>query len=72
MTEVSGEEAEPDGFGRASGHMVTFFYVDNRFLDYTREERLQQEFNMLTNLFDRVGLIMNVRKTVSVVCQTCQ
>ena len=72
MKELAGEEAEPDGFGRAAGRMVTFFYADNRLLEYTREERLHQEFNMLTNLFDCVGLRMNVRKTVSVVCQPCQ
>ena len=32
VKEVAGEEAEPDGFGRAAGRMVTFFYADNRLL----------------------------------------
>ena len=72
VTVVAGEEEDPDGFGRAAGCIVKFFYTDNRLLDYTREEQLQWEFNMLTNLFDRVGLRMDVRKTVSVVCQPCQ
>ena len=46
VTEVAREEAGPDGFGRLAGRMVTFFYADNRLLEYTREERLHQEFTV--------------------------
>ena len=32
---------------------------------------LQNEFDTLTGIFDRVGLRTNVRKTVGMVCQPC-
>ena len=35
VTEVSGEEEDPDGFGRAAGCIVKCFYADNRLLYYT-------------------------------------
>ena len=33
---------------------------------------IQTEFDMLTGLFDRVGLKKNVKKTVGMVCHLCQ
>ena len=36
-----------------------------------RAERLQQEFRIITELFDWVGLRTNVGKTVSMACQSC-
>ena len=33
---------------------------------------LQGAFNALVAIFDRVGLLTNVGKTVSMVCQPCQ
>ena len=33
---------------------------------------LQGTFNTLVDLFDRVGLRTNVRKTASMVCHSCQ
>ena len=33
---------------------------------------LQGAFNALVAIFDRVGLLTNVEKTVSMVCQPCR
>ena len=72
VMEVSGEEAGPDGFGRAAGQMATFFYAEDSILASTRAERIHKEFNVLKNLLDRMDLRNNVRNTVSMVCKPFQ
>ena len=67
---VEAEEAGTKGFGRVVHRMATFFYSYNGLLAYMRPEWLQGEFGDLTEVFDRVGLHMNVRKTSGIVCQT--
>ena len=44
-------------------------YADDKMVESTDPEWLQLKFNMLTGLFDRVGLQTNVRKTVGMVCR---
>ena len=44
--------------------MTVFFYADYGLIASLWTEMLQRLFNILTNLFDRVGLRTNVRKTV--------
>ena len=44
-----------------------FFYADDGVVESTDPEWLQLEFDMLTGIFDRVGLQKNVRKTVGIV-----
>ena len=53
---VEGEEAVPDSYGRVVRWLAAFFYDDNGILTLTRTERLQAVFDVLTGLFDRVGL----------------
>ena len=43
------------------------FYTNNGMVAYTDPDWLQLEFDMMTGLFDRVGLRKNVRKNVGIV-----
>ena len=45
------------------------FYADNGLIVLTWAGRLQRNFDVLTDLFDRISLQTNTRKTVGVVCQ---
>ena len=68
VTLVTGEDAEPDGFGWAFQWLVAFFYSDNGLLASPRPARLQAHLEVLTGLFDRVVLHTNIKKTVGMVC----
>ena len=46
--------------------------MDNVFLDSTRVELTQREFNVLTDHFKWMSLRTNVRKTVIMVYPPCQ
>ena len=59
------EESGTEGFGREVHRMMEYFYANDGLLASTRSERLQLEFHVLTDIFDRVGLRTNVGKTVS-------
>ena len=50
----------------------SIFYKDNDKVASTNLGWLQTMFDMLTGIFDRVGLKMNVQKTVGMVCHPCQ
>ena len=69
---VAGEEAGPEGFGRAVQWLEAFFYADDGILASPRSARLQATLDVLTGLFDRVGLQTNVKKTVGIVFQPCR
>ena len=58
-------------FGRNVQHLLAYFYTDNGILAMNRANHLQQEFDNLMELFDRVGLHTNVDKIVSMYCQPC-
>ena len=69
------------GSGNKIGHGVTWpvntglgsvFYAKNGIFYLTQPERLHREFEVLTVLFDRVGLRTNMWKMVSMACQSCQ
>ena len=51
---------------------AAFLYADNRILDSTNLGWIQTGFDMLTGLFDPLGLKENVKKTVGMVCHLCQ
>ena len=68
VTELAGGKAVPDVSGRAAGKMATYLYAEESLLVFIRSEQLQHSSNMLTNIFDWVGLITNFGKMVSVVC----
>ena len=48
-----------------------FVYTNDGVVASKDLEWLQLPFNMLTGLFDRVGLRTNVHKTVGMVCCSC-
>ena len=67
------EEVEARGkTGRESRHQATLFYADNGMVISSDPAWLQGAFIALVGLFDRVGLMTNVGKTVSMVCHPCQ
>ena len=65
------EEAGPDGFDRAVQNMVETFYASNGLLAPKWADRMQQAFSALMALFCMVGLFINVRNTVRMICHTC-
>ena len=48
---------------------VELFYANDGMVASTDPGWLQLAFDMLTGIFDRAGLRMNVRKTVGMVCR---
>ena len=48
--------------------IVEYFYADGGLVVSTQTEKLQRLFDVLTDLFDQVGLQMIVQKTVSISC----
>ena len=51
---------------------MAVFYADNVMVVTSDPAWLQGAFNALVAIFDRVGLLTNVRKTVSMVCYPCR
>ena len=60
-----------EGLGLSIQDLAAYFYADDDFIASTHPERLTREFDILAGLFNRVGLRMNARKTVSMACQSC-
>ena len=46
------------------------FYADNEMVSSTYPGWIQLVLNVLTEIFERVGLRTNVQKTVGMVCRT--
>ena len=53
------------------GHFSAVFYADDGMVGATDPKWLQGAFSALVAIFDRVGLLTNVDKTVSMACQPC-
>ena len=51
---------------------ATFFYAVDGMVASTYPGWLQSSFDMLTGIFDLVGLRTNIRKTLGMVCRPCQ
>ena len=67
------EEAEARGeTGQEVRHQAELFYANDGMVVSSDPAWLQGEFTALLGLFDRVGLLANVGKTVSMVCHPCQ
>ena len=62
---VTGEEAGPVRW------LAEFFYADNGLLSSPQPSRLQAVLNLLTGIFDRMGLHKNLNNMVEIVCHTC-
>ena len=71
------EEAVPLGaasmevFGRDMQRLTAYFYADDRILELMRVTCIQRNFDILMELFNRVGLLANVTITVIMACHTC-
>ena len=67
------DEAEAKGeTGREGQHQWAVFYSDDRMVVSSDPTWLQGTFNDLVAIFDRVGLLTNAGKTVSMVCHPCR
>ena len=67
------KEVEAKGeTGREGRHQTALFYTDGGMVASSEPAWLQGAFKALVGLFDRVGLLTNVGKTVSMVCHPCQ
>ena len=64
-------KAESEGIGERIQELAVFSYADDEFVVSPRTEKLHRVSNVLAKIFYRVGLSTNVRKTVSMACQTC-
>ena len=53
-------------------HQSAIFYADDSMVISSDPAWLQGAFTALVAIFDRVGLMTNFRKTVSMVCHPCQ
>ena len=69
MADMEGiEETDIEGFGRDINGWKKCFYAGDGILASTRATRIQWVFDVLPELFDRVGLRTNAGKTVSMTC----
>ena len=67
------DEAEAKGeTGREGRHQSAVFYANDGIDVLSDPAWLQGAFNALVSIFDRVGLLTNVGKKVSMVCHPCQ
>ena len=67
------EEAEVRGeTGREGRNESTLFYANDNMVVSSDPAWLQGAFTALVGIFDRVGLMTNVGKTVRMVCHPCQ
>ena len=46
-------------------YLAAYFYANNGIVALTQPEMLQRSFDLLTGLFDQVGLHINTRKVAS-------
>ena len=67
------EELESRGeLGQEGRHHAALFYAGDSMVASLDPVWLKVAFNALVGLFDRVALQNNVRKTVGMVCHSCQ
>ena len=64
-------EPGTEGFVWDIQFLVEYFYADDGILELMRETWLQSLFDVLMELFDRVGMCTNMVKMVSMTCQPC-
>ena len=52
-------------------HLEAYLYTDDGIIASTQVTRPQQDFDTLNEIFDHVGLLTNLDKTVSMECHPC-
>ena len=68
LRQVLGEDVARSGVGEEIRHFLVAFYADDGLIQARCPERLQSAFDILIELFERVGLVTNTRKTKAMVC----
>ena len=63
------EKTGPRVFDHTVQHISELFYSDNRIIVSTQWECIQWEFDVMTGIFEWVGLKTNAKKIVTMVCQ---
>ena len=66
---VTPTEAGTGGLGLTTIDLVDYFHANDGLVASTQPERLQRAFDILTGLFNWVGLRKNTANTVDMVCQ---
>ena len=61
-----------EGRGQEGRHQSALFYADDSMVASSDPGWMQGAFDTLVGIFDRVGLRTNIRKTVRMVCRSCQ
>ena len=67
-TVVTVEESVLEGFGGVVQTLYAFFYMDDRLLASPTPTRIQASLDVLTGLFDHVGIQTNFVKIVGMTC----
>jgi hypothetical protein len=68
LHQTLGEEAARDGLGEPVVEILVAFYVNNGLIASRDPVWLQESFNVLIGLFERIGLFTNAAKTKAMVC----
>ena len=71
MMIVAEKSVGPEVFDRTVQRMASFFYAGDGLLALTQPEWLQWVFDVLMDLFERVGLKTNVQKMIRMEFQPC-
>ena len=66
VTVVAKTEACTEGLGLSIWDLALYLYADNGLITSTQPDRLQWAFDIISGLFDRVGLRTNMRNMVSI------
>ena len=64
-------EAGTEGIGVSVQDLAAYFYAYKGLVVLNIPERLQRLFNIITDLFGRIGLRNNLQKTVGIKCHPC-
>ena len=70
VTEVAPAEAGEEGIRETIQELVVLFYVDYGLVALPSFESLKTAFNVVTYLFDRLGILINVWKMTIKACRT--
>jgi hypothetical protein len=68
LHQMLGEEAARDGLGECVVKILVAFYLDDGLIASCYPVWLQESFDVLIGLFERIGLFMNAAKTKAMVC----
>ena len=65
---VAPTEDGAEGIRETIHELAAYFYAYDGLVTLPWTEQLQRAFNFLTDILNRVGIHMNVRKTVRMAC----